>query len=436
MIAYDLKKDWTGPLVNPMQFHPVLMREYFEFTGSNALVALKIKTGTTETANFDWEKLPAGWSLATSFGSSTSPADRCQTYTGSWIDVDHGLYAAGDFRIHHFQIGRRPAVLAVRGAWMFTDDEAIVQVQKVVGMVRNFWHDDNFPYFLVTLKPYDRDHGSSDCSAFTNAFWMYVSRLDPISGLLPQLAHESFHAWDPERMGVVPSSDESIKWFMEGVTEYYAQLLTYRAGELPAQNYIHSLNSDLREFPILSSEYVRGRVIALWLDATIRRESGGQHSLDDVMFDMVRGAGQPLTLQRILETAGRYLSNDSRSLLKRAVTEHADLPSPEQIPSMSTCAHLSREDLPTFDLGLDLAQSLAMHLLTGVVESGSAFKAGLRNGQPLVHVSVDNRNPERMAKFTIRTDAGEKQITFYPRGKTVAAWQYQLDQSRPCGRAS
>jgi hypothetical protein len=37
-ISYDLKNDWVGPLIHPRQFHPVLMPEYFEFTGSNALV--------------------------------------------------------------------------------------------------------------------------------------------------------------------------------------------------------------------------------------------------------------------------------------------------------------------------------------------------------------------------------------------------------------
>ena len=436
LIAYDLKKDWTGPLVNPMQFHPVLMPEYFEFTGSNALVRLRLPDEARETANFEWQKLPAGWALATSFGTSTSTTDRCQSYTGPWIDVDQGVYAAGDYRVYRFKIRRQPAVLAIRGTWTFTDDEAIADIQKTIGMVRDFWHDDNFPYFLVTLKPYDRDHGSSDGSAFTNAFWMYVSRLDSLTGLLPQLAHESFHAWDPKRMGMLPtgSNEDSIKWFREGPTEYYAQLLTYRAGELSASNYVNSLNNDLRKFPTSSSEYVSGRVIALWLDATIRRESGGQQSLDNVMFDMVRGADQPYTLARILETAGRYLSAESRVLLKSAVADHADLRPPEQIPWMGDCAYPLLRDLPTFDLGLDLTRSQASGLLTGVVGGGPAFTAGLRNGQSLLGVSVYKGDPERMAKFKVHTDAGDEQITFYPRGRAVAAWQYHLDQNRPCER--
>jgi predicted metalloprotease with PDZ domain len=214
-ITYDLEKDWSGPFVNPLQFHTVITSEYLEFTGSNALVRLKLDDQDQETANFDWTSLPASWSLATSFGSTSVNADRCQTYSGCWREVNDGLYAAGDFRIRHFEINGQSAVLAVRGDWTFTDEEAITKIQRVVRLVRTFWKDNRFPYFLVTLAPYDRDHGSSDGSAFTNAFWMFVSRSDSLNGLLAQLAHESFHAWDPKRMGYIPSGydDRGIKWF-------------------------------------------------------------------------------------------------------------------------------------------------------------------------------------------------------------------------------
>lgn len=431
-IEYDLKKDFPGPLVHPMQFHPVLMPEYLEFTGSNALVAPKLDPAGRVTVNFDWQGLPRSWVLATSFGTSSTESGRCQSHTGSWIDIDDGLYTAGDFRIQKFKIGRRPAILAIRGTWSFTDEEAIQQIEAVIGTVRSFWHDDNFPYFLVTVKPYDRDHGSSDGSAFTNAFWMYVSRLDSLSGLLPQLAHESFHAWDPMRMGLY-SDEESIKWFREGTTEYYAQLLTLKAGEISPSAYITSLNNDLRKFPVSKSEYVRGRIISLWLDATIRRESGNKHSLDNVMFDMVRDGRKPLTLERIFTTSGRYLSPASLSLLRDAVTKHADLSAPAQIPAVNLCARPVLEDLSTFELGLDLSHSHATGTVTGVVPDSPAYIAGLRDGQRLHgHLSVDNGNPDSLAIFTISTEAGDKEIKFYPRGKTLPVWQYHLDQSDLC----
>lgn len=437
IVTYDLKKDWTGPLVHPLQFHPVLMPTYFEFTGSNALVRLKLDDGATERANFDWHGLPAAWTLATSFGASASAREskrgRCQTYTGPWESVEQGLYAGGDYRLKRFDIGSRPAVLAVRGSWTFTDDEASTQIAKVMQTVRSFWHDDNFPYFLVTLKPYDQEHGSSDGSAFKNAFWMYVSDKDSLGSLLPQLAHESFHAWNPMKMGRMSgTADVDTKWFKEGFTEYYAELLTYRAGELPVEKYVESLNRELRRFPPSIDEYVRGSVIALWLDATIRRESHGQRSLDDVMFDMVRSRSEPYTLARILEITDRYLSAESQGELLRAVREQGSLVAPADVPYVGGCVRPVQEDVSMFELGFDLEHSQVTHAVTGVVEGGPAFLAGLRDGQALHGISVYNNNPNRLATFHVTTAEGEKVVSFYPRGKTIAVWQYQMDGDQPC----
>jgi hypothetical protein len=69
VIGYDLKRDWTGPLVNPFQFHAVVMPDYVEFTGSNALVRPSFADGSDITVHFDWQNLPASWTLATSFGA-------------------------------------------------------------------------------------------------------------------------------------------------------------------------------------------------------------------------------------------------------------------------------------------------------------------------------------------------------------------------------
>ncbi len=102
-VTYDLEKDWTGPLVNPLQFHAVLMPEYFEFTGNNALVLPQLDTPAqkvaTVTARLDFEQLPSSWTVATSFGAGGSPADRCQVATVPAGEIVRALFAAGDFRL-------------------------------------------------------------------------------------------------------------------------------------------------------------------------------------------------------------------------------------------------------------------------------------------------------------------------------------------------
>ncbi|WP_157178398.1 hypothetical protein [Terriglobus roseus] len=425
-VTYDLTRDWTGTFKHPLQFHPVLDPEYLEFTGSNGLVRLGLGNDEIETAHFDWSALPRGWVLATSFGSSRSSSGLCQTKTAPWRDIHGALYAAGDFRLHDFSINGKPALLAIRGAWQFSDEDAVSDIRDVVGMVRRFWHDDHFPSFLVTLAPYDQDHGSSDGSAFTDAFWMFVSKRDQIKGLLPQLAHESFHAWNPKRMGRIPVGydERNIRWFDEGTTEYYAQLLTLRAGAMTSTAYISSLNKDLRRFPTSTDEYIRGRVISLWLDGTIRDESHNKHSLDDVMFDMVKGASRPLTFERLLATIDKYLSPSSQALLQQAVVDYGMLPAPARIPRQESCGKAAVESLPAYELGFDLKMSSSTMTVAGVADGGPAFLAGLRNGQKLLGFSVRNGDTDHLATFRVSTDSGDKRLSYYPRGSSVEVWQY------------
>jgi predicted metalloprotease with PDZ domain len=427
VLSYDLVKDWTGPFKHPLQFHAVIMPEYIEINGENAFIYPKLDRGDLVTINFDWQKIPPAWALATSFGTSSGPDDRCQSYSGLLDSMREALFTAGVFRIHHFQIGNRAAVLAIRGQWIFTDEQAIADIQKAVGIVRDFWHDDNFPYFLVTVKAYDQDHGSSDGSAFTNAFWMYMSRLDSLSSQLPTLVHETFHAWNPRRMGLIPQNGEkSIEWFREGFTKYYEYRLLYRADMMPLPDYLENVNSDLRDYPASSSAYVRGRVIATWLDWQIRKNSNNKNSLDNVMFDMVREADKPLTNERILQTAGRYVTPAARTELQRAVEQNA-------FPQMngatlSPCVQMSEVDIPAFDLGFDFAASRQAHKVIGVIPDSAAFKAGLRDDQTLTSWSFYNNQPDRIAKLYIQTDAGKETIQYYPRGKAVATPQFHLDE--------
>lgn len=430
VLAYDLVRDWAGRFRHPAEFHGTLMPEYLELTGDNALVHPKLPAEAIVTVHFDWSKLPVGWVLATSFGTSSDSEDRCQSYSGTVRAVQQAMFTAGVFRIHHFRIGTQPAVLAIRDQWTFSDDQAIADIQKAVAVVRDFWHDHNFPYFLVTLKQFDNDSGSGDGSAFTNAFWLYLSRKDSISDQMQVLIHETFHIWDPRRMGIpsTPQDWKAIEWFREGFVSYYGYLLALRAGFIQLSEYLESLNRELRIFPGSHSAYVRGRIIALWLDSQIRNESSNKMSLDTVMFDMVNESARPLTETRILETAGRYLSQASRTELTHVIGPDSSITLAEN--ALGPCARGSVDHVPTFDLGFDLSASTAGGSITGVESNGPAFKAGLRNGQRLSgRLSVYNNEPEKAAIITVQTSDGTKVVEYYPRGEPIAVMQYHFDQA-------
>lgn len=129
-------------------------------------------------------------------------------------------------------------------------------------------------------------------------------------------AHENFHAWNvkqirPFELGPFDYSktaDTSQIWFSEGVTDYYADLLTYRSGLVDAgwlNNEITQRIDDLQNSPARHrislaqcgadtwsadgfsdkglNFYTKGYLVGWLLDAGIRGQTGGKKSLDDVM---------------------------------------------------------------------------------------------------------------------------------------------------------
>ncbi|MBI3185902.1 MAG: M61 family metallopeptidase [Myxococcales bacterium] len=134
-------------------------------------------------------------------------------------------------------------------------------------------------------------------------------------------AHEYFHLWNVKRIrpkALVPldystESYTSLLWAFEGITSYYDNLLVRRASLMSPSRYLTRLGESMsalqatpgRKAQSLSeasmvawikhyrpdentpnsaiSYYLKGEVVALLLDLTIRKATSNQKSLDDLM---------------------------------------------------------------------------------------------------------------------------------------------------------
>jgi hypothetical protein len=104
-------------------------------------------------------------------------------------------------------------------------------------------------------------------------------------------------------------------------------------------------------------------------------------------------------------------------------------PAPRLADAFGPCARGSLDEVPTFDLGFDLAASRAAGAISGVEPGGPAFRAGLRDGQRISgRVSVHNQAPDKLVIVTIADQDGSKVIEYYPRGTSIKVTQYHLDQ--------
>ena len=121
------------------------------------------------------------------------------------------------------------------------------------------------------------------------------------------ITHEIFHSWNP--IAAYPAGDP---WIKEGITGYYGEVLSVRAGLLKDEDltnnfryYANQLDRNslmgkltLTDPHLWQNEYLnedwrtityeRGKAVALLLDLQIRENTGNLRSLDDVMRFLYR----------------------------------------------------------------------------------------------------------------------------------------------------
>lgn len=181
--------------------------------------------------------------------------------------------------------------------------------------------------------PYDRylfillaTHGPRGGLEHRNSCALMIPRFDlrpgkPYERALKLLSHEFFHTWNGKRirsevLGPFDYSRENytrLLWAMEGITEYYCTLLLRRAQLITPERYLELVAEQMSELAGISgrhlqsleeasfdawikyyrpdehsvnssvSYYLKGALASLVLDLELRRRTGGQRSLDDLM---------------------------------------------------------------------------------------------------------------------------------------------------------
>lgn len=199
---------------------------------------------------------------------------------------------------------------------------------------------------------------------------MNSARLAIPSGAPPRamagfLAHEFFHLYNvkrirPRPLGPFDYTKPAITgslWWLEGVTDYYAEVLLLRAGILSPDEFLdeigRALNMSRRSRRVSLDEasrrvweadnssgygvdyYTGGKAVGALLDLAIRAASGGARSLDDVLLALYKetGGGKPgFAESRIRELCVRYGGASLGDIYDRSVMIAGPLPLDDVLP--------------------------------------------------------------------------------------------------------
>lgn len=425
-LSYDVVS--FQPAQGHRRHRPVIERDRFHFVGHGVFAFPSRLYEARARVRMRWEAFPPGWTIANSRGAGV----RHQEFAATGYELQHAVYVGGDYRLRFFDVDGRPAAVALRGKWRFSDRALARTLARLLKAQRDFWADHDFPFFFVAQSPSpEGDPGGG--TALTDSVTVSVPRESGLDALTRLYAHEFFHEWNGVRMDGDGDS-RRLDWFTEGFTDYYARLLNLRAGLLTFEEYVDEFNYALYRSVVAPEaerlSYRRGDALAHNWDALIRARTGGRRSLDDVMRDVLRTAradGWVLTGRTVAETADAHaFAGFAREVLRRVDAGERVSPDPG---ALGPCARLEPLETGEYDPDLDDRRMRPGRTVERVEPAGEAYRAGLRPGQLILEWRGSRGRPWLPVEAKISDESGERWLTFRPvSGRKVTVPFFRVDE--------
>lgn len=248
--------------------------------------------------------LPPAWAIY---------ADEREKKLGEFevIETERAVFFAGrDLRSKHKRAGGIDFALVTGGAWAFADEDLLDLACKILSEHAKATGTVARGHAMLMLSPFPQPVSANFWSAETRGTTViFLSGRSPSSvaalAQLPvPLSHELFHLWIPNAIGLSGNYD----WFYEGFTQYQALRVAQRLEWLTFQDYLAALARAFDAYAVIAERdkfslieasqrrwmsapslvYNKGLLVAWLYDLSLRQQTGGKRSLDDVYRELFR----------------------------------------------------------------------------------------------------------------------------------------------------
>jgi predicted metalloprotease with PDZ domain len=392
-----------------------------------------------------------GWRVATAMPRNGAPANEFGGYhAGDYYElIDHPV-EMGKFDLASFVACGVPHEVALTGRHRADVERLCRDLQAVCEYhIRMFGEPAPFDRYVFLINAVGEGYGGLEHRASTS---LLCSRSDlPAANesevgdryrtLLALASHEYFHAWNVKRItpnAFVPydlgrESYTRLLWAVEGITSYYDGLALVRTRRIAPESYLELLGQTITRLlrgsgrlkqtveessfdawikfykpdentpNAVVSYYTKGALVALALDLTIRRDTQGEKSLDDVMralWERYGKTGVGVPEDGVEGTATEVSGLDLRTFFDRALRSTGDVPLAELLAAFGVEFTVraaesdqdkggkpsvkARPDRAT--LGIRLADGAVDPRVGTALDGGAAQVAGLAAGDVIVAV--------------------------------------------------
>jgi predicted metalloprotease with PDZ domain len=307
------------------------------FVASKALFLESSLSGVRRVAF----QVPAGWSLITPWSKSAEGEfefgrDEELGDLISFGQLSSGSTVSGALRVQ----------LVTFGALSAQQQEVLAVVEKVASHYNSLFPDSKPASYLVALIPGEEADGEAYAHGFASTMKAPLKVSERIVWA-DVIAHEMFHYWNGRQLRAAVKDGE-LEWFNEGFTEYFANLALMRTGQISQEDFLHKVAANIGQYeyflasglfngvPIRKAGEKKGRnrfgvyasgwVIAFVLDQEIRRNSGEQKSLIDLMRRLLEDPEKgKLTVTIVLKAVQEIAGLETRSLIDNGISERVSL---------------------------------------------------------------------------------------------------------------
>ncbi len=443
-VSYRVRQDFEGrpSARGGPPFRAITQPDWFTVLGWSLFG--EIRGRRYDPVAFAWGQTPEGWAVASDLDHTAAKPRIMSDLLDSVMVGGRGMNlveteaAGGRLRI------------AIHGQWSFSEKGFSDLLSRVAETSADFWGDRGENFFVaVTPLTGPRDSTVQYGVGLGDAFSLWATPDVKDDMLKHIVAHEHQHTWFPGRVGGVREGDDELLdyWFSEGFTDFYTLRLLLRSGLWSLEEFVADYNRILRNYAASPARdapnsqikaaffqerafadlpYQRGLLLAALWDDRLRRQTGGQADLDDVVLKMAEraqgpfhGSGPQLLKSTFEQLGGGDLDRD----YDRFVDGGARVLLPQDL--FGSCATVDTHEVPVFDRGFDTAATSARDgVVAGVDPAGPAYAAGLRNGMRIVGREAGEPGDSRIELvYRVQASDGEKLIRYRPTGRQTMKLQ-------------
>lgn len=397
-----------------------ISKDFAFFTGIELFLEPVGYRNAPSTVHF---QIPGGWKLVTALKETSDP----MTFTAANYDalVDAPV-EMGNFDVTKFEVEGKPHYFVANPAGAFSAEktarfvEMLTKVAQAGSKLYGGLPYEKYVYFYFFASPESNASGALEHLNSFVAFAPPGDRATP-EMIIGTAAHEFFHLWNvkrarPAEMWPYDYSRENetpLLWVSEGFTNYYGNVLEYRAGLDTEEGFLRSAanaaagveNNEVRNYvspaeasvstwvgydtPVAFgiSYYGQGQNLAALLDLSIRNDTDGRYSLDDVMralFNNYYKKDRGFTTGDMLAEIKKLTNKDHSDFYRRYVFG-TDVPDYDEIFGYAGY-RVEKKEQQSPDFGFFGRFRNNGYTLTGVIPNSAAADAGLRTGDVITKI--------------------------------------------------